>query len=818
MLAEHSNTTATALAGIRVVDLSNSRAGAQATQTLADFGAEVVHIEPPGGSPLRREAGHPFVCRGKRSIVLDLTTAADRAVARDLALGADVFVETFRPGVVERLGLGFDDLAKDNPGLVYGSVTAFGRTGRYSGVKGYESLLLARSGALHVSGSMVARPGPAHVSVPYATYGAAQQLLTGILGALHEREHSGRGQRVDASLLKGLASLGTWNWYLRVITEKFPDAFSSAGPVSDDGLPMTPMVFMLLVALSKDGRWMQFSQVQPHLYMAMLKAMGLEWMITDDEWKGAVWAQDRTKLLEFWNRLIEAAASKTIAEWQDVFEQDHNVWAETMRHGSELLDHKQMQHLGAVIEIDDPTHGPVRQPGPVARLTATPGRAVTGAPLLDADGPELRANRWAPCARRVSADIDDRPVLEGVTVLEFGTFFAAPFGSTVLRELGARVVKVEPITGEPMRNILGFPEVSGAKMMQGKESIAVDLGTDEGLAIAHELTRRADIVLQSFRAGKADNRGVDGETLRKVNPSLIYLNAPGYGEDGPCGDRPAFAPTIGAGTGMTMRNMGPSVLERPGLSTGETRANAMRLMGSGATEYAQADGISALTVASIMALGLLVRDRTGISQEMLTTMITSGAHALADDMVEYANRPASPQADSELYGFGARYRLYPTAEGWVYLAAPMAAEWDSLVAAMHDDVDLTADQRFADEASRRDNDHALAELLGTTFLGKSAQQWEDQLLAHDIGCVRVAEESVEAVLQGEFGRDAGLLVEVDHPTFGTHDRLTPYIAFSRSATIAEPGVLAGQHTDAILSELGFSADAIADLRTRKIVA
>src|SRR5205807_2685755 len=147
-----------------------------------------------------------------------------------------------------------------------------------------------------------------------------------------------------------------------------------------------------------------------------------------------------------------------------------------------------------------------------------------------------------------------------------------------------------------------FPEVAGAKMMQGKESIALDLGTEEGLAIVHEIAKRADIVLQSFRAGKADKQGVDAATLRKINPDLVYLSAPGYGIDGPCGDRPAFAPTIGAGTGLVMRNIGSSVPEHAGMSTSEIRVNAMRLAAAGTTEYAQADGLSAVTCASAMAL------------------------------------------------------------------------------------------------------------------------------------------------------------------------------------------------------------------------
>ena len=335
----------------------------------------------------------------------------------------------------------------------------------------------------------------------------------------------------------------------------------------------------------------------------------------------------------------------------------------------------------------------------------------------------------------------------------------------------------------------------------------------------HALARKSDIVLQSFRAGVAKRQGVDAETLRAVNPDLVYLNSPGYGIDGPCGDRPAYAPTIGAGSGLVMRNIGTAIEERPGLSLKEIRADAMRLSGAGTTEYAQADGISALTAASAMALGLLVRDRTGVSQEMLTTMLTSTAHALADDMAEYKDRPPTQAADAELLGYSALYRLYRAADEWIYLAAPSPDDWDALCAALVDEVDLAADARFADGAARQSNDDALAEVLEGVFASKPAQHWEDVLLAADVGCVVAHREPPESVLQSaEFAGAADMLVEVEHPTFGDHVRLKPYVSFSRSATVAEPGVLAGQQTDAILSELGYSAETIADLRDRKVVA
>jgi crotonobetainyl-CoA:carnitine CoA-transferase CaiB-like acyl-CoA transferase len=456
-------------------------------------------------------------------------------------------------------------------------------------------------------------------------------------------------------------------------------------------------------------------------------------------------------------------------------------------------------------------------------MSATPAVLEQGAPALNADGAALRAAPW-PAVGGSNAEPDpgsdsEEASLNDVTVLELGTFFAAPFAGTVLREVGARIIKVEPLEGEPMRNLLPFPELGAAKCLQGKESICVDLSTEEGRAIVHALARKSDIVLQSFRAGVAARQGVDADTLRAVNPDLVYLNSPGYGVDGPCGDRPAYAPTIGAGSGLVMRNIGTAIEERAGLSLKEIRADALRLSGAGTTEYAQADGVSALTAASAMALGLLVRDRTGVSQEMLTTMLTSTAHALADDMAEYKDRPPTQAADSELLGYSALYRLYRAADEWIYLAAPSVGDWDALCAVLAEEADLASDVRFTDEAARRSNDAALAQHLEAVFATRPAQHWEDALLAVGVGCVVAHREPPESVLQSaEFAGAADMLVEVEHPTFGDHVRLKPYVSFSRSATVAEPGVLAGQQTDAILSELGYSSEAIADLRDRKVVA
>jgi crotonobetainyl-CoA:carnitine CoA-transferase CaiB-like acyl-CoA transferase len=188
-------------------------------------------------------------------------------------------------------------------------------------------------------------------------------------------------------------------------------------------------------------------------------------------------------------------------------------------------------------------------------------------------------------------------------------------------------------------------------------------------------------------------------------------------------------------------------------------------------------------------------------------------------MVEHAGRPQTLAPDTGLFGYSARYRLYQAADGWIYLAAPAEREWKPLAAALADDADLAGDARFADEASRRAHDRDLSHVLAAVFAGRPAQHWEDYLLSLDVGCVVAHAEPPEAVLQSkEFAGAADLLVQVEHPSFGEHVRLKPYIELSRSATLAEPGVLAGQHTNDILAELGYDAPAIASLRERGIVA
>ena len=801
-----------ALSGLKVIDLSPTRLGAQVTQVLADYGADVVWVEPPGGAGLRTTPGFPFLGRGKRSVVFDLALGADVEQLLDLVHRADVLVETFRPGVADRLGLGYETLWTRNPRLVYASISGWGRSGPYASAPGYEGLVQAKLGVFHEFRNMHDAARPPFVSVPWCTFAASHVALHGILAALFERERSGEGQHVSTSLAQSFAALDTWDWFVQMINERYPDAYPGAETFDERGIPASPIVFMLLAGLTSDGRWLQFAQVAPRLFLAFMKALGLESMFGDPEWKGLPLLEDPDRRLELWTRMLEAVRAKSLAEWEAVFAADPDVFAERLRSGEDVLDHPQLVADAKVVSL-----GGHRQPGSLFEMSAAPARLDRPAPALDGDAATIDwARTDGPASTDASTVATRRLPLDGVTVLELSTMFAAPYGATLLTDLGARVIKVEPLTGDPIRTMLPFPELAALKVMQGKDSICVDVGTDEGRAIVHALAARSDLVLQSWRSGVAERLGIDAATLHGVNPRLVYLYSPGYGDGPPNGHRAAYAPSIGAAAGLTRTPLGDLVVESAELSMEEIQAAARRIGAAGMRTPAQADGIAAIGVATGLLLGLLARERGAGGQVLSGSMLVTNAHVLADEVVGGGGRAPAP--DSELHGLGARYRVYDAADGWVFLAVPAEREWDALVKALAPYADLAGDPRFSTEDARRRNDEVLAGVLADVFRSRRRDEWERDLLAMDVGCVAVSTAPCSAVLQSEaFGYDNGFVVDVDHATFDRHPRNAPLVQFSRSATQAKPGVLAGTSTDELLTELGYNPDRIQEMRDRGVV-
>jgi crotonobetainyl-CoA:carnitine CoA-transferase CaiB-like acyl-CoA transferase len=804
------------LAGLVVVDLSTTLPGAQATQFLADCGADVIMVESSDGSPLRELAGWPALLRGKRSVTLDLHDDADLERLRALLRYADVMVNTLRPTTAERIGLTHDALSKAYPRLVVATITGWGSTGPFRDYRGWEALVMAKTGVMHEKRGLASRPGPAYTTFGYASWGAAHAAVQGVLAALLERESSGRGQTVETNLVTGMGSMDPYNWFYEMVLERYPGAFEPMDAAYDDqGRPQAYLIYALLVCPTKDGRWLQFAQVSPKLIGAWLTELDLLGVLADPKWQGFPTLPTPELRTEWWDMMIERVGARTLAEWQHAMAENLDLSGELFRTPEDSLDHPQTVHEGRATTVVDPELGPVRQPSTLIHAEGRPLTELRPAPRLGEHNDALSVGDLVDAVAAADGSIPDDPPLKGVTVLEFGSMFAGPYGATLLADLGARVIKVEPLEGDNIRNLVAFPEAGGAKVLQGKESVAIDFTKPEGLDLVYELAKRSDIVLQCFRGKAAERAKIDEASLKAVNPELAFVTTSGYGVDGPFAHRAAYAPSVGAASGLALVDSHDT--GEPPADLDELHRRAVKLHAGGAVPAVQSDGIAAHGVASALLVALYAKRRGKTLTNVVTTMLGTVQQAMIAYNASYASRPVETAADEQFFGMSALYRMYPAADGYVFLAAPLPREWPALAKAMSPYVDLHADERFADADSRARHDDELIGALAPVFATKTKLEWEQELSAQDVGCVEVVEANSELVLQTDPYYEAGYAVDAHSPIFDEHRRLAPLCTFSRSRMRADAGCTIGQHTDAVLREIGLDADAIADLRAREIV-
>ncbi len=790
------------LTDTRVLDLSTGSVGGVATMVLADFGAEVVKVEPAGGDPWRSLAAAPMWLRGKRSLELDVIS--ERSRLEELIREADVVVSTDSPAQARDRRLEHADIRALNEAAVFCSITGFGPSGPYAEYPAYEALVSAKSGRMLSFSGQRLREGPGFAAVPVGAHGASQGAVQGILAALIERQRCGRGQIVETSLLQGLMPFDLLLLMLTQLSEREPEVYPQVFNIGG-GMP----TLNYHPVMTRDGRWIQLGNLLEHLFYAFMDAADLTLLFAEEQWQGgqAEWTPEATE--EMRDRILERMQEKTCDEWMEIFRAQGNVAAEPFTPTHDAVDNLDMAANGDTIEIEDPELGPVKQIGPIAHLRETPAEITRPAPPVG----EANGFSWAsrngkvPMMSSPNGAAPSGKPLDGFTVLEFATIIATPIGVSMLADLGARVIKVEPIGGDPFRGMGGGPlrGLLASKTNAAKESICIDLKSEQGQAIVADLITNADAIVHNYRPGVPDRLGIGYETARAINPEIVWVSANGYGPDAPGARRPSAHPIPGAVIGGALFQAG-SAMPPAGCETiDEIREASRQLMRA---NEANPDPNTGLLVASATLLGLYAQRRYGVGQEIYVNMLTANAYANSDDFLQYKGKPERRQVDGELYGTAPWYRLYEASDGWVFFAAPTCEEWEAFCneAAPH-----LADQSAADEA-------AMTAAIAEVFAQAPAAEWEARLTAVGVGCVQA-----DAGPVGEFlSKDEHVLANdfspvAKHRRLGEVRRWGPLTKMAGGRTDYGPGVLAGQETNEILAEVGRSPEEINRLKTAGVV-
>jgi crotonobetainyl-CoA:carnitine CoA-transferase CaiB-like acyl-CoA transferase len=363
------------LEGIKVLDFTHVLAGPHTTMILGDLGAEVIKIEMPERGDSTRLSGPPFqegesayffiVNRNKKSVCVDLKKKEGVALINDLVRHCDILVESFRPGVMDRLGLGFEAMKKLKPDLIYASLSAFGNRGPYKNKPGFELINQGLTGLVDIT----TEPGrrPTKIQIQMVDLCAGMFLATAILAALHHREKTGQGQKVETSLLQSTISMLSNLAGIYFMTGKVPTGLGTRNPQM-----MPSQAFetkdSFVAVVTQPQHWERFS-----------KAMGKPEWITDKHLKNAVYRVTHYDQME---KLIEeVTTTKTTKEWLEIFDK-HQIAAGPINSVEELFQDPQVKFLDVVETMDHPKAGPIKLLKQPWELSATPGGIRTPPPML----------------------------------------------------------------------------------------------------------------------------------------------------------------------------------------------------------------------------------------------------------------------------------------------------------------------------------------------------------------------------------------------------------------------------------------------------
>ncbi len=812
----------------RVLDLTDEK-GLLCGKILGDLGADVIKIERPGGDPARKIG--PFYHddidpeksllwwafnTNKRGITLDIETAAGQETFRKLVETADFVIESFPPGYMDKLGLGYSALEKVNPGIIMVSITPFGQMGPYKDWKITDIVACAMGGMMYPWGDPD-RP-PIRISHHSQAYlHAASHAVEGALLALHHRGKTGEGQWVDVSIEESVASVGdyyTLYWDMMKVNLKRGE--SDVRNVRAAGM-----------WLCKDGLclWRYSSGYQAnHKNLPLIEWMDSEGM-ADDFLKGVDW--DNLDIRTADQEMLDCVAQTT-----EKFLMKHTK-AELMEGAvkrrlqlypvattKEVLESVQLTAREFWVKLEHPELGTtITYPGAFTKASEAPPRISRRAPLIGEHNQEILEEELglskkelqmpsqakdylAKVNKKSNGENPTKNLLEGIRVADFTWIFAGPITTRVFANYGAEVIKIEGRSRpDPARVNLG-PVKDGIPGVNrngwflarntNKLSVATNLACPEGVELAKKFVARSDIVVDNFAGGVMERMGLGYEELKKVKPDIIMLSSCMQGQTGPHFNHPGLGITMVALSGLSQISGWPD--RQPvgiGVYTDYIAAHYMGVAVMAALEY---------------------RRRTGKGQFIDLSHYETAAQFTAPLILDYvanqrvASRMGNRYTDAAPHG---AFRCQGE-DRWCAIAVFTDEEWQNFSRVIGNPA-WTNDPRFSTLPERKDNEDELERLVEEWTISHSAEEVMTMMQAAMVGAgvVQTGEDLMEHDPQLKYRH---FFWEVNHPEIGNYHPRRPPFVLSKSPCEVRTAPLLGEHTEYALKEiLGMSDEEIADL-------
>jgi crotonobetainyl-CoA:carnitine CoA-transferase CaiB-like acyl-CoA transferase len=510
-----------------------------------------------------------------------------------------------------------------------------------------------------------------------------------------------------------------------------------------------------------DGQWFFLGTLFANFYRKAFEALGIA-----HHWETLV--MDPLAAREVLTMIF---ASRPRTDWLQVL-QDHGVPCAPVGPREDWFAGEAVAEGGLRQVLHHPTLGDIAMPAPPARLCETPA-SIRGlaAPI---DKPPV----WAPRPVNGSGEGEARQPLEGIRVLDLGTVIAGAHAGGVLANLGADVVKVEPVEGDPFRSDSGGFQAYN----RGKRGLGIDLKQPPARELFYDLVRQADVVLDNYRFGVRARLGIDYATLKAINPRIISCSINAYGDKGPRATLPGFDPLLQAEGGMMQAQGG---LDEPILHTIPVN------------DVATSAVVSCAVIAALNA-----RAHSGEGQEILTSLMAQSLTFQLAEVVAYEGRPANDVGGRDCLGPRALHRFYECADGWVALVCETPAQAQALAGVLG--VEIGAD---ALTAAR---DGGLAEAIASALASRRRDDTVLTLLDAGVPAAPVL-RGAEA-LESEWLWENQTLELWTHPRLGDLIGVRSYADFSRTpAGFPHPSPDLGQHSTELLAELGVAPHRIAAL-------